>query len=321
MKQKKILYFVIPCFNESDIILETAQRVKDKFVLLQQQGKISENSKICFVNDGSTDDTLDKIRALHEKDSVFSVINLSHNFGHQNALLAGLMTVKEVCDFTISMDADLQDDIEVIDSMIDSYLNGKDIVYGVRKERDSDSFFKKYTALGFYRIMKLMGVNIVYNHADYRLMSKRSLFELAKFKEVNLFLRGIIPLIGLNSDMVYYSRKARIGGYSKYPLKKMLKFAVNGITSFSTVPIQMITYLGFSFILFSLLILLYCFIQFFTGNTVDGWTFIVVSLWLLGGIILMSLGIIGEYIGKIYMETKSRPRYIVERFDDSNSSK
>lgn len=321
MFSNNILYLVIPCFNESDIILETAKVLKSKLISLQRQGICSTKSKICFVNDGSSDDTLNIIRALHNNDSLFSVLSLSHNFGHQNALLAGLMAVKDRCDFTITMDADLQDDIDVVDDMIDCYLNGKDIVYGVRKERDTDSFFKKYTAIGFYKMMKLMGVNIVYNHADYRLMSKRSLDELAKFKEVNLFLRGIIPLIGLNSDIVYYSRKARIGGYSKYPLKKMMKFAINGITSFSTVPIQMITYLGGAFIIFSFLILFYCLFQFFVGNTVEGWTFIVVSLWLLGGIILMSLGIIGEYIGKIYMETKSRPRYIVDIFEDSNSEK
>ncbi len=308
------LYFVIPCYNEEQALPETAKRLKDKVRALIQRGKIDEGSRILFVNDGSADRTWEIIRALHEQDPLYSGINLSRNRGHQNALLAGLMTAKDYADMVISMDADLQDDIDAVDEMIEKYLQGIDIVYGVRSSRAKDTFFKKATAEGFYKIMNTMGANTVFNHADYRLMSRRSLEGLSEFQEVNLFLRGIVPMIGFSWDVVYYERGERFAGESKYPLKKMLSFAIEGITSLSTKPIRMITGLGFFIFLVSIGMLIYSLVRHFTGATIVGWTTLMVSVWAIGGLILLSLGVVGEYIGKIYLETKARPRYLIEEF-------
>ena len=310
----RILYLVIPCYNEEAVLPETSKRLKTKITSLIEADKIDKNSRIVFVNDGSRDKTWEIIRSLHEQDPVFSGINLSRNRGHQNALLAGLMTVKDHADMVISMDADLQDDIDAVDAMVDKYLEGKDIVYGVRSSRAKDTFFKKATAEGFYKLMNTMGANTVFNHADYRLMSKRALEGLSEFGEVNLFLRGIVPMIGYSWDVVYYERGERFAGESKYPLGKMLAFAVEGITSLSTKPIRMITGLGFFIFFVSIVMLIYSFIRHFMGETIVGWTTLMVSVWAIGGLILLSLGVVGEYIGKIYLETKARPRFIVEQF-------
>ena len=317
------LYMVIPCYNEQEVLPETSKRLKEKLSTLVKAGKIDPESRIIFVNDGSKDRTWELIRRLHEEDPVFGGVNLSRNRGHQNALLAGLMTVKDHADMAISMDADLQDDINAIDEMVEKYLNGTDIVYGVRSSRAKDTFFKKATAEGFYKLMNTMGVNTVFNHADYRLMSKRALEGLAEFREVNLFLRGIVPMIGYSTDVVYYERGERFAGESKYPLGKMLSFAIEGITSLSTKPIRMITFLGFFIFLVSIGILIYSLVRHFMGATIVGWTTLMVSVWAIGGLILLSLGVVGEYIGKIYLETKARPRFLIEEFlnDTENAKK
>lgn len=308
---KDILYLVIPCYNEEAVLHETAKRLKEKISTMISEGMISPKSRIMFVNDGSKDDTWNIIRQLHEQDSVFSGVSLSRNRGHQNALLAGLMTAKEYADMVISLDADLQDDIDAIDKFVEKYYEGYDIVYGVRNKRETDTFFKRNTALAFYKFQALMGVNAVYNHADYRLMSKRALEGLEGFKEVNLFLRGIVPLIGYQYTTVAYDRNERFAGESKYPLKKMLAFALDGITSFSIKPIRFVTMTGFIIFLGSILVILYSFIRKILGFTVGGWAFLACSIWLLGGIELLGLGVVGEYIGKIYNEAKQRPRYII----------
>ncbi|WFR55078.1 glycosyltransferase family 2 protein [Anaerocolumna sp. AGMB13025] len=313
---KNILYIVIPCYNEQAVLQETAARLKLKLEYLMNSGKISEKSRIVFVNDGSYDNTWIMIKELHERDSIFTGINLSTNKGHQNALLAGLLTVKGLADAVISMDADLQDDIDAIEKMIDKYHEGCDIVYGVRSSRVKDSFFKRFTAESFYKLMSYMGANTVYNHADYRLMSRRAIEDLSEFKEVNLFLRGIVPLIGYRSGIVTYERNKRYAGESKYPLNKMIAFAWDGITSFSIKPIRMISTLGIFVFSFSILMLIYILARYFTGQTVVGWASLTVSLWAIGGLILLSLGIIGEYIGKIFLEAKQRPRFFVESFLD-----
>lgn len=305
------LYIVIPCYNEEEVLDKTKTELKKKMNTLIQNKKIDKQSKVIFVNDGSKDKTWDLIQQFNQEDKLFGGINLSRNRGHQNALLAGLLTVKDDADIVISMDADLQDDIDAIDLMIEKRKEGADVVYGVRNSRKKDSFFKRTTAQGFYRVMKMLGVDVIYNHADYRLTSRRVLDSLKDYREVNLFLRGIFPLIGFKSDIVYYERKERFAGKSKYPLKKMLNFAWDGITSFSVKPIRLVLNVGVVILILSLLMILYSVIQKVLGNTVDGWTFIVCSLWLLGGIQMLSLGIIGEYIGKIYSETKARPRYLV----------
>lgn len=317
------LYMVIPCYNEQEVLPETSKRLKEKLSTLVKAGKIDPESRIIFVNDGSKDRTWEIIRRLHEEDPIFGGVNLSRNRGHQNALLAGLMTVKDHADMAISMDADLQDDINAIDEMVEKYLNGIDIVYGVRSSRAKDTFFKKATAEGFYKLMNTMGVNTVFNHADYRLMSKRALEGLAEFREVNLFLRGIVPMIGFSTDVVYYERGERFAGESKYPLGKMLSFAIEGITSLSTKPIRMITFLGFFIFLVSIGILIYSLVRHFMGATIVGWTTLMVSVWAIGGLILLSLGVVGEYIGKIYLETKARPRFLIEEFlnDTENAKK
>lgn len=309
-----ILYLVIPCYNEEAVLPETAKRLKEKINILKERGKIDGKSRIVFVNDGSKDNTWSIIRELHQEDRLFSGINLSRNRGHQNALLAGLMTVKNHADMVISMDADLQDDINAIDEMVDKYLSGIDIVYGVRSSRKKDTFFKKATAEGFYKIMNYMGANTVFNHADYRLMSRRAIEGLTEFEEVNLFLRGIVPMIGYRSDIVYYERGERYAGESKYPLGKMISFATEGITSLSTKPIRLITGLGFLIFIVSIGMLVYSVVRYIMGATIVGWTTLMVSVWAIGGLILLSLGVVGEYIGKIYLETKARPRFIIEQF-------
>ncbi|MDO4515522.1 MAG: glycosyltransferase family 2 protein [Bacillota bacterium] len=315
-----ILYIVVPCYKEQEVLPETARRLKDKMNCLIESGKISPESRVLFVNDGSTDQTWPIIRKLHKEDSLFSGVDLSRNRGHQNALLAGLMTAKERADMVISMDADLQDDIGAVDEMIDKFYAGCDIVYGVRSSREQDTFFKKFTAESFYRAMSFLGADTVFNHADYRLMSKRTLEGLAQFKEVNLFLRGIVPMIGYQTGVVEYERGERFAGESKYPLKKMLAFAAEGITSLSTKPLQCITALGFLIFAISILMLIHFIVQWFAGNTVAGWASVICSVWAIGSLILLSLGVIGEYIGKIYLETKDRPRFIIrEILDDKNS--
>jgi glycosyltransferase involved in cell wall biosynthesis len=308
------LYVVIPCYNEEEVLYETAKRLKEKTDTLISKGKIAENSKIIFVNDGSKDCTWEIIQKLHEDDYLYGGINLTCNKGHQNALLAGLMTVKEYADMVISMDADLQDDIDAMDAMIEKYLNGIDIVYGVRSSRAKDTFFKKVSAEVFYKTMKYLGADTVFNHADYRLMSRRAIEGLAEFKEVNLFLRGIIPMIGYPSDFVYYERGKRFAGESKYPLGNMISFAVEGITSLSIRPIRLITVMGFLIFIMSIIMTIYSFVRHFMGATIVGWTTLMVSVWAIGGLILLALGIVGEYIGKVYLETKERPRFLVEQF-------
>ncbi|MEG2396346.1 MAG: glycosyltransferase family 2 protein [Oscillospiraceae bacterium] len=320
---KNILYVVIPCFNEEEVLPETAKRLKEKMVSLMVKGKIDENSRVVFVNDGSKDKTWDLICDFHKSDCLFSGINLSKNRGHQNALLAGLLTVNDNADMVISMDADLQDDINAMDEMIDKYLKGAEIVYGVRSKRKNDSFFKRFTAEGFYRIMNLLDANIVFNHADYRLMSKRAIEGLSEFKETNLFLRGIIPMIGYPTDTVMYERTERFAGESKYPLKKMIAFAFEGITSLSIKPIRFIALLGALFSVASVAMLIYILVRYFTGHVVVGWTSVIISVWGIGGLLLLSIGIVGEYVGKIYLETKARPRFIIEKFlnDDGKENK
>lgn len=308
------LYVVVPCYNEQEVLRETAKRLREKFQSLIAAKKISPQSRIVFVNDGSKDSTWEIIRELHSRDKIFSGINLSRNRGHQNALLAGLLTVKNFADAVISMDADLQDDINAVDEMIARYKDGFDIVYGVRSSRATDTFFKRFTAESFYKLMKFLGADTVYNHADYRLMSRRALDGLEKFGEVNLFLRGLVPMIGYPSTKVFYERAERFAGESKYPLKKMMFFALQGITSLTVEPIRMITTVGVAMSSISLLVILWTLYEYFFGDTVRGWTSMLASLWFIGGLILLSIGIVGEYVGKIYLETKNRPRFIVSEF-------
>ena len=308
------LFLVIPCYNEEEVLPETSKRLKEKFDSLTQKGLISQDSRIVFVDDGSKDKTWELIESFNKKDPVFRGIKLSRNKGHQNALLAGLMTVRDECDAAISLDCDLQDDINAIDEMLEKYNGGCEIVYGVRSSRKKDSAFKRITARTFYRFMRRMGVDCVYDHADYRLMSKKALDALAEFKEVNLFLRGLVPLVGFRSDTVMYERGERFAGESKYPLKKMLSFAFEGITSFSVRPIRLIAVVGAIIFLVSVGLLIYSLIRHFTGNTELGWTSIMVSVWAIGGLELLATGIIGEYIGKIYLETKNRPRFIIDKY-------
>ena len=311
MKKEPILYVVIPCYNEEEVLPETTKRMKEKLTNLIKDKVISSKSKVMYVNDGSKDKTWSMIKEINKKEPLFTGVTLSRNRGHQNALLGGLMTAKNYADVVISMDADLQDDINAIDEMLEKYKDGCDIVYGVRSARKTDTFFKRFTAEGFYKFMKTLGVDVVYNHADYRLTSKRVLEEFSNFKEVNLFLRVMFPLVGYKSDVVYYERSERFAGESKYPLKKMLNFAWDGITSFSVKPLRMICSVGFIILLISIAIMIYSIIRKLTGNTVDGWTFLSISIWFIGGLQMISIGIIGEYIGKMYNETKQRPRFII----------
>lgn len=314
--REPILFIVVPCYNEEEVLPETSKRLKAKMEGMMDKGKISRRSRIMFVNDGSKDRTWEMIDELHRSDPIFSGVNLSRNRGHQNALLAGLMTAKDRCDMTISMDADLQDDIDAVDAMVDKYLGGCDIVYGVRSSREKDTFFKRFTAEAFYRLMNFLGAETVFNHADYRLMSRRALEGLAQFKEVNLFLRGIVPMIGYTSATVEYERGERFAGESKYPLKKMLTFAMEGITSLSTKPIRYITALGFLIFLISIIMLIVFVVQWALGMTVTGWASVICSVWAIGGLLLLALGVIGEYIGKIYLETKKRPRFLIREVVD-----
>lgn len=308
----EILYIVIPCYNEEEMLPITIKALKDKMNSLISLKKISGQSKVMLVDDGSKDKTWEIISDLNNEYSFVTGVKLSRNKGHQNALLAGLMTAKDRADIVISMDADLQDDINAIDGMLEKRAEGCDIVYGIRSSRKKDSFFKRFTAQGYYRLLKVMGVDIQYNHADYRLMSKRALEGLEKFKEVNLFLRGIVPMIGYKSDNVEYVRNERVAGESKYPLKKMLGFAFEGITSLSVKPIRLITTLGVFIFTVSIILIIYFLLVWLAGKTVQGWTTIVLSLWALGGLQLLAIGIVGEYIGKIYLETKERPKFIIE---------
>lgn len=314
MKDAKILYLVIPCYNEQEVLPETEKRLTEKLNKMIQAGLISENSRMVFVDDGSKDKTWTLISEMYEKNPLVLGIKSSRNRGHQNTLLEGLMTVKDDCDMVISMDADLQDDIEVLDQFVEKYNAGCDIVYGVRSARKTDTWFKRTTAQGFYKVMEAMGVNIVYNHADYRLMSKRAIEELENFREVNLFLRGIVPMIGFKTDIVEYERNERFAGKSKYPLKKMISFALDGITSLSIKPIRFIASLGILLFVVSIVLLIYYGVGYFMGRTIQGWATLVISIWGIGGLELLAIGIIGEYIGKIYMETKGRPRFIVEEY-------
>ena len=313
MRSDNTLYVVVPCYKEEEVLPETSKRLKAKLTALIAQGKISPRSRILFVNDGSKDRTWPIIEELHASDRIFSGVNLSRNRGHQNALLAGLMTAVQYADMMVSMDADLQDDIDAMDRMIDAYHKGYDVVYGVRSSRKTDSFFKRFTAESFYKLMKAMGVDIVFNHADYRLMSRRAVEGLADFKEVNLFLRGIVPQIGYSWTTVEYERAKRFAGESKYPLKKMLSFAFDGITSFSVKPLRLILFLGAVIFALSLIMLLWTLVKWIAGATVSGWASLMCSIWMIGGIQLLALGVIGEYMGKVYSEAKARPRFIIER--------
>lgn len=311
-----ILYIVVPCYNEEEVLPETARRLGDKLRSLMRAGKIGPRSRVLFVNDGSKDKTWEVITKLHMENSLLCGVDLSRNRGHQNALLAGLMTAKDKADMVISMDADLQDDVDAVDAMVNKYLAGIDIVYGVRSSRKTDTFFKRTTAEAFYRLMNLLGTETVFNHADYRLMSRRALEGLAQFKEVNLFLRGIVPMVGYSSDTVEYERGERFAGESKYPLKKMVSFALEGITSLSVKPLRMITGLGFLVFFASLIMIIYNVVRWATGNTVTGWASIACSVWLIGGLILLSLGVIGEYLGKLYLESKRRPKFLIQQILD-----
>lgn len=307
-----VLYIVIPCYNEQEVLPVTSGMFLQKITDLIASGKVSDKSRVVFVNDGSKDNTWALIEALAAQNEYFEGICLSRNRGHQNALLAGLMTVKDKCDITISIDCDGQDDINAMDAMVDAYLDGCEIVYGVRSKRDTDTFFKRFTAEGFYKLMNWMGAQVVFNHADYRLMSSRVLNEFANFKEVNIFLRGMVPLVGFKSTSVYYERAERMAGESHYPLKKMLALAFDGITSLSVKPIRMITGFGALISGVSFLFVIWAMIQAILGNTVIGWASTITIVCFMGGIQLLCLGVIGEYIGKIYMETKARPRYIIQ---------
>lgn len=313
MSEKKlpVLYIVIPCYNEEKVLPITAPLFRNKILELVAAGKIDPDSRVLFVNDGSRDDTWSIIRELARQDFRYTGISLSRNRGHQNALLGGLMEAMDKCDITISIDCDGQDDINAMNAMVDAYLDGAEIVYGVRSKRDTDTFFKRFTAEGFYRLLKWMGAEVVFNHADYRLVSARALKEFSNFKEVNIYLRGMFPLVGFKSTSVYYERHERIAGESHYPLKKMLALAFDGITSLSIKPIRIITGLGISISVVAFLLILYALISYFTGNVVSGWASSLIATCFLGGIQLIALGVIGEYVGKIYMETKQRPRYIV----------
>ncbi len=306
-----ILYIVVPCYNEQEVLPVTSKLFLNKLMYFIQHEKISEQSKILFVNDGSKDNTWELIKELSKQNQHFMGISQSRNRGHQNAVLAGLMEVKDRCDVTISIDCDGQDDIHAMDLMLERYKEGNEIVYGVRDKRETDTFFKRFTAESFYKLLTGMGVECVYNHADYRLISARALNSFSKFEEVNIFLRGMIPLVGYQSTSVYYARKERIAGESHYPLKKMLALAVDGITSLSIRPIRLITCLGIFVSLLGFLGVVWSIIALIAGRTVSGWTSIICLVSIMGGIQLLSMGIIGEYIGKIYLETKRRPRYII----------
>lgn len=308
------LYLAIPCYNEEEVLRDSAEKLKNKYKSMISEEKISSDSKIVFIDDGSKDNTWSIIEELHYENPVFQGIKLSRNRGHQNALLCGLMTLKDKADAVISIDADLQDDINAFDEMVAKYENGCDVVYGVRSKRETDTFFKRFTAEAFYKILNKMGAKVIFNHADFRLMSKRALEAFSLYKETNIFLRGMVPLIGYKSDIVKYERSERLAGESKYPLKKMLALAWEGITSMSIQPIRMITWLGAIVFAISIIMIIYSLVSYFIGVSVSGWASLLCSIWAIGGLQLLAIGIIGEYIGKIYLETKRRPRFIVEKF-------
>lgn len=318
MKDNAILYIIIPCYNEEKVLPITSTMFLEKIESLVDKGKISDKSRIMFVNDGSKDQTWEIICELAKTDEHYMGISQSRNRGHQNAVLAGLMEAKDNCDITISIDCDGQDDINAMDKMVDEYLNGCEIVYGVRSSRQTDTFFKRFTAQGFYKLLNAMGAEVVYNHADYRLVSSRVLKEFENFKEVNLFLRGMFPLVGFKSTSVYYERHERIAGESHYPLRKMLALAFDGITSLSIKPIRMITGLGIAIAMLSFVGVIWSIVMAILGKTVAGWTSMVCIVSFIGGIQLICVGVIGEYIGKIYMEVKHRPRYIISERTDNN---
>ena len=305
---------VIPCYNEEEVLGETAKRLLELFAEMKAKSMIADTSRIVFVDDGSRDRTWELIEKLGDEHEEIRGIKLARNAGHQNALLAGLMTVRDEFDCAISIDADLQDDINVIPEMIKKFAGGCDVVYGVRNKRDTDTFFKRATAEGFYKFMQVLGADIVFNHADYRLMSSRALEALSEFSEVNLFLRGLVPMVGYKSDVVYYDRNERFAGESKYPLKKMLSFAFDGITSLSITPIRVITMCGAVSCVIAVIMAIYIIVQKIMGHTSAGWASLMMSIWFLGGVQLMAMGLIGEYIGKIYKEVKRRPRYIIEEY-------
>lgn len=309
------LAIIVPCYNEEEVFEETNKQLMIVLKDLINKNKIDSNSYIMYVNDGSKDRTWDKIKNAHDVgNGLVRGLNFAGNKGHQNAVYAGLMYAKEDADMSISIDADLQDDVAVIEEMVDKFNNGVDIVYGVRNDRSSDSFFKRFTAQSFYRIMNFLGAKSIYNHADFRLMSKRAMEELSLYKETHLFLRGIAPELGFRTDCVYYSRKERMAGESKYPFKKMVSFAFNGITSFSIKPLTIILYLGVIAILISIVQVIYSLVQHFNGATVTGWTSVFASIWFLGGVQLTAIGVIGQYVGKIFMEVKERPRYFIKDY-------
>lgn len=307
------LWIVIPCYNEEEVLPLTAPQFLDELTLLTEKGLIAGESRILFVNDGSKDSTWEIIEGFSNADSRYIGLSLSRNRGHQNALLAGLMEAKEHADVVISIDCDGQDDIHAMEQMLEAYRDGAEIVYGVRSDRSTDSFFKRSTAQHYYRLLNRMGAEVVYNHADYRLTSSRVLKEFSNFEEVNIYLRGMFPMVGFRSTSVYYDRHERVSGHSHYPLRKMLSLAFDGITSLSIKPIRMITGLGIFMAILSLALIIYALISFFTGNVVAGWSSNIITVLLIGGIQMISLGVIGEYIGKIYLETKKRPRYIIEK--------
>lgn len=308
-------YVVLPCYNEEEVLPETLSRLLKLFADMREEGLITHSSRIVFVDDGSRDRTWELITQFKSQYDEVLGIKLAHNAGHQNALYGGLMTVRDLCDCAISIDADLQDDINVIPDMIRKFRDeGCEVVYGVRNKRDTDTFFKRTTALGFYKLMRVMGIDMVYNHADYRLMGKRALAGLSEFEERNLFLRGIVPSIGYKSDCVYYDRSERFAGESKYPLKKMLSFAFDGITSFSINPIRIISTVGVIACVFAFAMAVYAIVQKLSGHTNAGWASLMCSIWFIGGLQLLGVGLIGEYIGKMYKEVKRRPRYIIEEF-------
>lgn len=308
------LYLAIPCYNEEEVLRDSAEKLLKKYNAMMSEGKITSDSKIVFIDDGSKDKTWEIISKLHAENTVFQGIKLSRNRGHQNALLCGLITLKDKADAVISIDADLQDDINTFDAMVEKFEEGSDVVYGVRSKRETDTFFKRFTAEAFYKILNKMGAKVIFNHADFRLMSRRALNAFAEYKETNIFLRGMVPLVGYKSDVVTYERFERLAGESKYPLKKMLALAWEGITSLSTQPIRMITWLGGIVFAISIIMVIYSLISYFIGAAKDGWASTLCSIWAIGGLQLLAIGIIGEYIGKIYLETKNRPRYIVEEF-------
>ena len=313
------LYIVVPCYNEEAVLYETCRQMRGLLERMKGDGLINDDSRIVFIDDGSKDKTWSIIDELSDKYREVAGVKLAANAGHQNALYGGLMTVRNDCDCTISIDADLQDDINVIPQMVEKFINGCDIVYGVRNKRDTDTFFKRTTAVGFYKLMEKMGVKTVYNHADFRLMSRRALEAFSQYPERNMFLRGIVPTIGYKTDCVYYDRKERFAGESKYPLKKMISFAFDGITSFSINPIRLITGVGAVACAIGIVYGIYAIVQKILGHTTVGWASMICSIWFLGGLQMVSIGLVGEYIGKIYKEVKRRPRFIIEAYKNDNT--